>query len=89
MIGVRQLGPRCHQGAKPMESAINLETTCPHCGAKLRTNAAENDMRADDRVFCSVHGDVGSLDEALRIAVEKAIHTRWSIIATEVTTYNR
>jgi hypothetical protein len=73
-----------------MEPPINLETTCPQCGAKLRIKGRTgNEMKADDRVFCPVHGDVGSLDEALRIAIAKGLHARWPIVDTEVSTYSR
>ena len=48
---------------------------CPQCGAMLSIKRDPErkgvELKADERLFCSVHGDVMSLEEARRIAFEQ------------------
>lgn len=47
---------------------------CPQCnavlGIKRDTESGAIEVKADDRLFCPVHGDVMSLEEARQIAFE-------------------
>lgn len=51
-----------------------FEAHCPECGAKLSIEHKGEkfpvEREAHERLFCPVHGDVMSLEEARRIAFE-------------------
>lgn len=51
------------------------EASCPQCGAKLSVKREIEkfpvESKGDERLFCPVHGDVMSLEEARRIAFEE------------------
>jgi hypothetical protein len=52
-----------------------FEAHCPQCGAKLsierKVEAGPIELKGDERLFCPVHGDVMSLEEARRLAFEE------------------
>jgi hypothetical protein len=44
---------------------------CPKCGAELRIKQDDANLKGGERTICSVHGDVGSLEETYRVVLEK------------------
>jgi nitrite reductase/ring-hydroxylating ferredoxin subunit len=54
-----------------MESSGIIEATCPHCSEKLLAKLSGKEAQADDRVFCPVHGDICSLEEAKMLIYEQ------------------
>jgi len=52
-----------------------FEANCPRCGEKLGLKLGKEsvsvELKSDERLFCPVHGDVMSLEEARRIAVDE------------------
>lgn len=52
-----------------------FEAHCPHCGEKLsikrEIKSGPVELEGNERLFCSVHGDAMSLEEARRIAFEE------------------
>jgi hypothetical protein len=52
-----------------------FESNCPQCGAKLSLEREPEsgviELKGNERLFCPVHGDVMSLEEARRIAFEE------------------
>jgi len=45
--------------------------SCPQCGAHLGIKPGSVELKGNDRVFCPVHGDVMSVDEARLVAGKK------------------
>lgn len=50
---------------------IEIEPRCPQCGTKLLVEIAGTEPEPHDRALCPVHGDVGSVEEAARAALEQ------------------
>ena len=52
-----------------------FEANCPKCGAKLsferEPESGVVELKGNERLFCPVHGDAMSLEEARRIAFEE------------------
>lgn len=52
-----------------------FEAHCPQCGATLSTKREVGprpvELEGNERLFCPIHGDVMSLEEARRIAFEE------------------
>lgn len=52
-----------------------FKASCPQCGAELKiersTESLPVELKGDERLFCPVHGDVMSVDEARRIAFKE------------------
>jgi predicted Zn finger-like uncharacterized protein len=44
-------------------STRQFKASCPLCGARLRIEHDDIDLKANERVRCPVHGDMGSLEE--------------------------
>ena len=53
-----------------------FEATCPQCGEKIGLKRELEffpvEIEGDERLFCPVHGDVMSVEEARRIAFDSA-----------------
>ena len=58
----------------PIIPPWQFSAVCPQCGMilGLKRDAERKsvELKGDERLFCSVHGDVMSLDEARRAAFE-------------------
>ena len=52
-----------------------FKASCPHCGAELKikreSESGAVELKGDERLFCPVHGDVMSLEEARRVGFEE------------------
>jgi hypothetical protein len=58
-------------GSDDIIPAGKFKASCPQCGAELRIKHDGVNLKGDERMICSVHGDVGSLEETRRVVLEK------------------
>jgi hypothetical protein len=53
-----------------------FEANCPQCGEKIglkrESETGPIEIKGDERLFCPVHGDVMSVEEARRVALDSA-----------------